>query len=429
MREWISQVWGAVLGRNGARVNAAGDLSRRLSELTSAEAMLMGFGGAARDWGPVVTEQSAMAVSAVYRCVTLLSGMLATMPLKVYQTRPDGSFEEAARDRVGRLLARTPHPRSPLTAYQWREMWGHHFLLEGNHFSAIRYDGAGRITGFEPIVDPRAVEVLRRDSGGLAYRFHWPDARGVELLDQSDVIHIAGPGFNGYRAPSRIQWAARDAVALGMIMQDSTGVAHENGAVLSGMITLPPNVTRADKDRIEAYYRARATGRSNRGGLLFVDKDTTFTPMQMTPEDLNLIASRRFQIEDIARFFGVPPHMIGESAAATSWGSGIETLTLGFMRFTLDPELGRIEAEMTAKVCSEGSGMFVAFDRDHMLQADSKTSAEVAGTRINTGQITINEARRKMRLPPVEGGDVLMVNSTMRPLAEALQGKGTNAPP
>lgn len=412
-------------GRGGAPT-ASGDLTRRLAEMTSGDALLMGFGGAASDWGPVVTEHTAMTVSAVYRCVTLLAGQMASLPLKVYEAAPDGSYKEAPRDRVGRLLASTPHPRLPLTAYQWKEMIGHHFLLEGNHFAAIRYDGAGRVIGFEPALNPRAVDVLRRTSGGRAYRFQWPDGK-AEILDQADVIHITGPGFNGDRSPSRIQYAARDAVALGMTLQDSTGVAHENGAVLSGMVTLPPNVTKADKDRIEAYYKAKATGRSNRGNLLFVDKDTTFTPMQMTPEDLNLIAVRRFQIEDIARFFGVPPHMIGESAAATSWGSGIEVLTLGFMRFTLDPELRRIEAEMNAKLFPDGSGLFVAFDRDHILQADSKTAAEVAGTRIGTGQITINEARRQMRLPPVDGGDVPMVNSTMRPLSEALQGNPNNA--
>jgi HK97 family phage portal protein len=407
-------------------VNASDTPLVGMSELTGSESWLFGTTGQAT-WGPPVTEHTAMAVSAVFRCVTMLSGLFASLPLKVFTPDPDGSHTEATGNRVAVLLEGVPHPRLPMTAYQWRELWGLNFLLYGNHFSAIRYDGAGRIVGFEPIAAPWLVDVLKLASGRLVYRFNWPD-RAVEVLDQADVIHITGPGFDGVRAPSRIAFNARNAVALGQVLGDSAGHMHENGAKLTGMVELPANVTKPDKDKIEAYYRAKAQGRHNAGSVLFVDKDTKFTPMQMNAEDLALIESRRFQIEDICRFFGVPPHLVGESAANTSWGSGIEQQTLGFLRYTLNPDLKRIEAEINAKVFP-GSSTFVQFDRDAMLAMDAKTLAEVNSLRIGSSQRTINEVRRRDHLPPVAGGDEPLVNSTIIPLKRALEGKPPNAPP
>lgn len=418
-------LWQKLTGRGGReQVSAASETPFiGLSELTGAESWL--FGGGASAWGPVVTAETAMAVSAVYRCVTLLSGLIASLPLKVYILQPDGTLVEDSASRVARLLDRVPHPNYATNSQQWREMLGQHFLLNGNHFAAIRYDGAGRVIGFEPIPSPALVDVARLSSGRLGYRFSWPD-RPIEYLDQANVLHIAGPGFNGIRSPSRLALYARSAVALGLSMQESAGVTHENGAVPSGMVTLPAAVTREDKKKIEAYYDDKIAGRRNRGRLLFVDKDTSFTSMQMTPEDLNLIAARRFQVEDICRFYGVPPHLVGESAAATSWGSGIEQQTLGFLRYTLNPELTRIEAEFDAKLFPNSS-TYVRFDRDAMAAMDAKTAAEVASLRIGSGQSTINEERRRNNRPPVEGGDEVLVNSTLITLQRAMEGT-TNAP-
>jgi len=397
-----------------------------MSEMTGSLESWLGLAGA-QGWGPPVTERSAMAVSAVYRCVTLLSGLIASLPLKVYTPDADGSHTEAPANRVAALLEGAPHPRYPMTAYQWRELWGLNFLLSGNHFSAMRYDGAGRLIGFEPIAVPSWVTVVKLATGRLGYRFNWPD-RPAEDLDHANVIHITGPGFDGIRAPSRIAYNARNAVSLAQVLGDSAGYMHENGAKMSGMVTVPYNIDRAEKDRIEARFAARAQGRENAGRVLFVDKDTTFTPMQMNAEDLALIESRRFQIEDICRFFGIPPHLVGESAAATSWGTGIEQQTLGFLRYTLNSDLKRIEAELNAKLFP-GSSTFVQFDRDAMLAMDARTLAEVNSLRIGSGQRTINEVRRRDHLPPVAGGNEPLVNSTMIPLARAIKGTPPNAPP
>lgn len=387
-----------------------------LSEMTGEESWFTGAGGGS--YGPVITDQSAMAASTVFRCVSLISGLIAGIPLGVYRDDADLGRVEVKTHRIAKFLSRTPQPGSSLAAFAWRERWGHNMLLTGNHYSVIRYDMAGRVMGFDP-AQPWWVSVYKtKIPGRLVYRVEWPD-RDAEIVLQDSMLHISGPGSDGMRSPSRIQAFARNAVALARTLEDGTGLAHENGAKPSGMVTLPAGVTRAQKDAIEAYVSREASGRGNRGKVLFVDKDTVFTQMQMTPEDMATLASRRFTNEEICRFFGVPPHMAGETSATTSWGTGIEQQTIGFLKFTLDADFRRVESELNLKLFPAGD-FYVLFDRDALAAMDAKSAAETAALRIGSGQITINEARRKQHLPAVSDGDTVLVNSTMLPLSRVL---------
>lgn len=367
-----------------------------------------------------------MAASTVFRCVSLISGLIAGIPLGVYRDDPEKGRVEVKDHRVARFLCRTPAPGTVLSAFAWREMWGQNTLLHGNHYSVIRYDMAGRVAGFEP-AQPWWVSVypLIGQPGRVVYRVAWPN-RDAENVPQDEMLHIAGPGYDGIKAPSRIQVFARNAVALSRTLEDGTGLAHENGAKPSGMVTLPEDITPEDKRRIEAYVNGTATGRGNRGKVLFVDPETTFTPMQMTPEDMATLASRRFTNEEICRFFGVPPHLAGETSSTTSWGTGIEQQTIGFLKFTLDADFRRVESQLNLKLFPAGDA-YVLFDRDALAAMDAKSAAETASVRIGSGQITINEARRRQHLPAVQDGDTVMVNSTMIPLARALAGPAPTA--
>lgn len=386
-----------------------------MSELTGSESMFFG-GSYSQTFGPPVSEQTSMAVSAVFRCVALISGLIAGLPLGVYRDDPELGRVEAKNHRLAPLLGRVPFPGRPLSSFAWRELWGVNFLLWGNHYSVIRYDQAARVVGFEPAL-PWQVEV-HRQAGQNLYVVTWLDGRR-EVVRQDDMLHICGPGFDGIRAPSRIQSFARNSIALAKVLEEGTGMAHENGAKLSGMVELPPNVTPADKAKMEAYYADRAQGRANNGKLLYVDKDTKFTSMQLSPEDLATLESRRYQTADICRFFGVPPHLVGEAAGTSAWGSGIEQLTIGFLRFTLESDLQRIEHELNMKLLADGP-YYVMFDREALSAMDATTEATTAATRIGSGQRTINETRRRQHLPAVPDGDTVLVNSTMIPLSRAL---------
>ena len=399
--------------------NPSTDLANPASWLTD-----WAHGGQQGTFGPPVSERTAMASSAVYRCVSLISGIGAGLPLKIYKRMPGGR-EEAPQHRLQPMFQMAPFPGRAMTAFVWRELWLVNELLWGNHYSIIRYDGAARIIGFEPVL-PWDVEVYRLNNRNTYRCALWdssfgPVAEGltqrVEWVDQEDMIHIPGPGFNGISGLSRIRAFARNAISLSALMEEQTGRVHENAAKPSGLVTVPPKMSPEGFGRFKAQFNEQNTGRFNAGRVIFGDKDTTFTPMQMSPEDLNTIAARRYQVADISRFYGVPLHLLNETDKATSWGTGLSEQTLAFLIYTIDPDLGRIEAELNYKLFY-GTDYYVEFDRDALMAMDPLKASQVAQTEIASGTLLINERRRHKNRPPVENGDEPLINSTNVPLAK-----------
>jgi HK97 family phage portal protein len=322
----------------------------------------------------------------------------------------------------------TPFPGRAMTSFIWRELWTINTDLWGDHVSIIRYDNAMRIVGFEPVM-PWDVEVYRVNNRNV-YRCVILDStlpsltggpvQKVEWHDQEDVIHIPGLGFNGVRGMSRIRSFARNAISLAALMEEQTGRVHENAARPSGLATVPPGMNADSFARFKAQFNDNNTGRFNAGRVVFGDKDTTYTPFQMSQEDLNTLALRSFQVADISRFFGVPLHLLNETEKSTSWGTGLSEQTLAFLIYTLDPDLGRIEAELNYKLFY-GSEFYVEFDRDALMAMDPLKAAQVAQAEISTGVLLINERRRHKNRPPVANGDEPMINSTNIPLRKIFE--------
>lgn len=369
-------------------------------------------------FGPAVSERSAMCCSAIYRSVTLRSGILASLPLKIYKRTKDGR-DEAPEHRLQPFFKVAPYPGRSLTAFVWRELWGINVDLWGDHVSIIRYDGAARIVGFEPVM-PWDVEVYRVDNRNI-YRCailqsSLPASSGanptyrIEWHDQEDIVHIPGPGFNGIRGMSRIRSNARNAVSLALLLEEQTGRIHENSARPSGLATPGSSTSVEAFKRFKAQFEQNNVGRHNAGRVVFGDKDATYTPFQMSQEDLNTLEFRRFQVADISRFYGVPLHLLNETDRATSWGTGLSEQTLALLIYTIDPELGRIEAELNYKLFF-GSEYYIEFDRDALMAMDPLKAAQVAQTEIATGTLLINERRRHKNRPPVANGDEPMINA------------------
>jgi HK97 family phage portal protein len=183
---------------------------------------------------------------------------------------------------------------------------------------------------------------------------------------------------------------------------------------------VPPGISQGSFERFKAQFNDNNTGRFNAGRVVFGDKDTTYTPFQMSQEDLNTLEFRRFQVADISRFFGVPLHLLNETDKSTSWGTGLSEQTLAFLIYTLDPDLGRIEAELNYKLFY-GSDFYVEFDRDALMAMDPLKAAQVAQAEISTGVLLINERRRHKNRPPVANGDEPMINSTNIPLRKIFE--------
>jgi len=387
-------------------------------------------GGLPTSFGPHVSERTAMACSAVYRSVSLLSGIIASLPLKVYRRTPDGR-EEVPDHPLATLLQVAPYPGQAMTAFVWRELWGVNELLWGNHYSVKRYNGSGKLIGFEAAL-PWETEVYKLD-GRNKYRFFWPygtverptNEGLTEWLDQDDVLHIPGLGFNGIIGVSRIRANARSSVALSMMLLEQIGRVHENAAKPSGLATPPKGISPEGFKRFVAQFSETNTGRSNAGKVIFGDEGTSFTPFQMTPEDLHTIELMRYGVADISRFFGVPLHLLNETDKSTSWGSGLSEQTLAFLIYSVEPDLGRIEAEMNYKLFTRPDGRradyYIEFDRDGLLAMDPVKAAQIAQTEIASGTLLINERRRHKNRPPVENGDEPLINSTNVPLSKIFE--------
>lgn len=366
-------------------------------------------GGGSTYAGPAVNEQTAMRQSAVFACVSMLSGLVAALPLKLYQRQPGGRVE-ADDNRLWPLLHDQPNER--MSSFTWRELAMVHLLQWGNHYSVIRWDKAGRVVALEP-VDPWAVQPYR---AGARLRYRLQLDTGSFDIDQEDMIHVPGMGFDGLRGMSRIAFAARQPVGLALALEEATARLHANGVRPSGVLEIPPGISPEGLVRLKAAVDAHNAGLSNTGKVLFVDQGSKFQQTTIDPVDAQTIEMRRFQIADIARIYGVPPHMIGETDKATSWGTGIEQMTLSFLRFTLEKDLKRIEDELTRKLCF-GSPLYAEFDRDALLAMDAKTQAETFASAIQNGWMNVNEVRRlKNRQGVGDAGDRHFIQSNLMPL-------------
>lgn len=373
------------------------------------------WAGAGSSFGPAVNERTAMQVSAVFACVRIISDAVANLPLKVFRRTAEGR-EEAPGHRVARLLRLQPYPGRAMTSHTWRGLVQTNVLLWGDHFSAIRYDNAARVVGLEAL-PPWDVSV-EQTRGVNTYVVRRGPGQ-VERLDQEDVLHVPGIGFDGVRGVSRISHFARNAISMAKLLEEQSARVHENAARPSGVVTAPKGISADGFKRMRAQFEADNTGRANAGRVAFLDEGSTYTPFQMTPEDLVTLEHRRFQVAEIARIYGVPLHLLHETDKSTSWGSGIAEQNLAFLIYTLDAELSRIEAEINLKLFPTDE-YYAEFVRDALLAMNPIDAARVAQTEIGSGVLTINEYRRAKNRPPVPGGDAPLVNSTNVPLDRAL---------
>lgn len=381
------------------------------------------YGGGPTYAGPVVSERSAIRSTTVFRCVSLIAGMIASLPLGVFERTADGR-REAREQRLYPILHDAPNDL--MGSFTWRELIIGDLLLGGNHYSLIERDNANRVVGLMPLLR-NAVTPYRRD--GLT-RYNIEFQGGHLDLAQSEVIHVPGLGFDGLRGLSPIGVVGRQSIGLDLAFAEYIGRMHANGAKPSGVLEIPPGISPDNFKRLKAQFLDEHGGLSNAGKTIFVDKDSKWTQVSLSPEDAQTLESRRFQVTDICRLFGVPPHMVGETDSSTSWGSGIEQLSLGFLRFTIEPWLKRTEDEFQRKLFS-GSRFYAEFDRDALLTMDSKASAELFASGIQNGWLKPAEVRHLKNLPAADGADQLFINSTMQPISNA--GKQTagnnNAPP
>lgn len=372
--------------------------------LESAEAFDLFTMGNLASAGTYVTEKTAMSVGAVFACVRLIAGAIAGLPLPIFQTTKEG------RDKVAHpylwLLNNEPAP-SWLAASFWEYILKS-ILLHGDGFAVIQRLGPSA----EVLVplDPRWVEPEKRN-GRLVY-FVFPEDGEPFGVDQDDMLHFPGLGFDGLRSLSPIKYAAKEAVGLAIATSDFSSTFFSNGARPDFALKAEGKLTDDSVRQLRETWIKRHGGNGRAHLPAILPQGLDVKELTMSAEDSQLLASRQFQVIDIARIFGVPPHMIGENEKSTSWGSGIENMGIAFVIYTLKPHLTRLEQELNRKLFGRNSKYFTEFNVDALMRGDSKAQAEyftkALGGSSGPGWMTQNEVRRKTNQPPKENGDKLV---------------------
>lgn len=392
----LRNVWKRLRGGRNATPAASNSMT-----LGSAELYELLAGGPAAA-GVAVNEASAMRVTAVYACVRLIAGAIASLPLAVYRRTEAG--RERVRNDLWWLLNEQPCPTVSAAVF-WEYLVAQ-MLLSGDALAEIERGRGGAIRQLIPL-DSRSVGI-RRVEGRLRYEF----CRDGEWLgrDQDDILHIPGFGFDGTRGMSVIRHAAREAIGLALAAEAFSSRFFASGAHPDVALKVPGKMTQEQIDNLRRIWASKYGGAHNASLPIVLTEGTDLKEVTLSAQDSQLIEARRFQVADIARAFGVPPHMVGETDKSTSWGSGIEQQGIGFVQYTLAPHLNRIEQEINRK-CFRTERLFVEFNVEGLLRGDSKARAEyytraLGGTQ-NPAWMTPNEIRRLENLPPVAGGDHL----------------------
>jgi len=363
--------------------------------------------------GAVVNDRTALRVSAVYACVRLIAGAIAGLPLPIYERK--GESRERAQHDYWWLL--NERPCSTFSAAAWLEFATMQVLLRGDAIAYMPRNRAGQITAIIPW--PRSkVQIDRlkdgaRDPGRLRYSFQADE--GYFGADQDDVLHFPGLGFDGCQSMSVIQWGARAGIGIAIKGDEYAGQFFGEGAKPEVALKMPGKMSPGAQEDFRQAWLAKygaAEGMGARKIPLILTEGIDVKELTMSAEDAQIIQTRQWQVIDIARAFGVPPFMVGETEKQSSFGSGIEHMGLGFVRYTLRPHLRRFQQELNAKLFRTDR-YFTEFNVDGLQEGDSKAQAEYFGKALGgpgaQGWMVVNEVRRLKNLPPVEGGDELIV--------------------
>ena len=372
--------------------------------------------------GKTVTERSAMQMTAVYSCVRILAEAIAGLPLHLYTYKEDGGKEKAIGHPLYLLLHDEPNPE--MSSFVFRETLMTHLLLWGNAYAQIIRNGKGEVVALYPLM-PNRMTVDRDSSGQLFYSYQMNNSdaptmkAGTVILKPSDVLHIPGLGFDGLVGYSPIAMA-KNAIGLAIATEEYGAKFFANGATPGGLLEYPGTVK--DPDRVRESWNKGFSGSQNAGKVAILEEGMKYTPISIAPEQAQFLETRKFQINEIARIFRVPPHMVGDLEKSSF--SNIEQQSLEFVKYTLDPWVVRWEQSLSRALFTpeEKKKYFFKFNVEGLLRGDYQSRMNGYATARQNGWMSANDIRELENLdhiPAEEGGDLYLINGNMLPLVHA----------
>ena len=371
--------------------------------------------------GKIVTERSAMQMTAVYSCVRILAEAIAGLPLHLYRYTDEGSKEKALDHPLYLLLHDEPNPE--MSSFVFRETLMTHLLLWGNAYAQIIRNGKGEVVALYPLM-PNKMTVDRDPEGHLYYQYNRNSDEAIKpsqtvLLQPRDVLHIPGLGFDGLVGYSPIAMA-KNAIGLAIATEEYGAKFFANGAAPSGVLEHPGTIK--DPQRVRDAWQSQFGGSSNSGKVAVLEEGMKYTPISISPEQAQFLETRKFQINEIARIFRVPPHMVGDLEKSSF--SNIEQQSLEFVKYTLDPWVIRWEQSLQRALIrqDEKARYFVKFNLEGLLRGDYQSRMTGYATARQNGWMSANDIRELEnldRIPAEDGGDLYLINGNMLPLQMA----------
>src|SRR5574344_575987 len=372
--------------------------------------------------GKRVNERSSMQMTAVYSCVRILAEAIAGLPLHLYRYKSDGGKEKAIDLPLYRLLHDEPNPE--MSSFVFRETLMTHLLLWGNAYAQIIRNGKGEIIELYPLMPDRMT--VNRDEKGKLYYEYLTSTDDVPInkettvrLSETDVLHIPGLGFDGLVGYSPIAMA-KNAIGLAIAAEEYGSKFYANGAAPSGVLEHPG--TLKDPTKVRESWTETFGGSQTCHKVAVLEEGMKYTPISISPNEAQFLETRKFQINEIARIFRVPPHMVGDLEKSSF--SNIEQQSMEFVKYTLDPWVVRWEQTINRMLFSseEKKTSFVKFNVDGLLRGDYQSRMNGYATARQNGWMSSNDIRELENLdkiPAELGGDLYLINGSMTKLADA----------
>jgi HK97 family phage portal protein len=391
---------------------------RSTNPLTWAGLMAL-FNGTTSVTGKSINPSTALQLSAVYACVTLLSETFGSLPLLLYRRLEVGK-ERATNHPTYGVLHDIPNPE--ITSIELRSMMMAHDLLWGHSYAEVVRNGAGFVKQLWPI-PPWRVTPQRNARNELVYQVdltagdepgYKPD-EGLVTLRADRILDIGAPlGLS----PISL---ARETLGISMAAEEYGARFFSNNSTPGGILQHPGNLSKEAQDRLKEQVESSTRGLSNQHRLLLLEEGMQWHAMGLAPEDSQFLETRKFQTAEIARIFRVPPFMIGDVERSTSWGTGIEQQNIGFVTYSLRNWIVRWEQRMNMTLLSETDRdiHFIEILVDGLLRGDIKTRYESYNTGRNGGWLSANDIRELENMNPIDGGNTYMTPMNMTPMGNS----------
>ena len=372
--------------------------------------------------GKTVNERTALQTTAVYACVRILSETIASLPLHVYRYSEGGKAKDTEHV-LYTLLHDDPNP--DMTSFVFRETLMSHLLIWGNAYSQILRDRSGQVIGLYPLL-PDQMSVHRSEKGKLFYVYNRYEEdnpnfqeKGSIVLSQEEVLHIPGLGFDGLIGYSPIA-LAKNAVGITLACEEYGASFFGNGANPGGVLEHPGILK--DPAKVRDSWNAVYQGTRNAHKVAVLEEGMSYKQIGIPPEEAQFLETRKFQINEIARLFRIPPHMVGDLEKSSF--SNIEQQSLEFVKYTLDPWVVRFEQALKKSLLlpEEKKTHFIKFNVDGLLRGDYQSRMNGYAIGRQNGWLSTNDIRELEELnpiPPEEGGDLYLINGNMTKLKDA----------